>query len=131
MATETYYEYERDVPAVGGPIPTEPNANGAYCAAGEIRCFAPEWAAVNYLHKEFSKSNYISIRNDFLDDLRGQRTGYKTFYSEHAIAWGHWISDIVTIRPELRFERAYNMPAYNDGTKKNQLTFATDLIWRY
>lgn len=131
MATEAYYEYERDVPAVGGPIPTQPNANGAYCPPGQVRCFAPEWAAVNYLQKEFSKTDYISIRNDFLDDLRGQRTGYKTFYSEHTIAYGHWFSDVITIRPELRFERAYNMPAYNYGTRQNQLTFSADVIWRY
>ena len=131
MATEAYYEYERDVPAVGGPIPTEPNANGAHCSPGQIQCFAPEWAAVNYLQKEFSKHNYISMRNDFLDDLRGQRTGFKTFYSEHSIAFGHWISDIVTIRPELRFEHAYNAPAYNNGTKQSQFSFAMDVIWRY
>ncbi len=131
MATEAYYEYERDVPAVGGPIPTEPNANGAHCPPGQIRCFAGEWAAVNYLQKEFSKSNYISIRTDLLDDTRGQRTGFPTLYSEHSIAFGHWISDVVTIRPELRFDHAYNSPAYNNGTKQNQFTFAMDLIWRY
>jgi hypothetical protein len=85
----------------------------------------------NYFQKEFSKTDYISIRNDFLDDLRGQRTGYKTFYSEHTIAYGHWIPDVVTIRPELRFERAYNMPAHNNATKQNQLTFSADVIWRY
>jgi hypothetical protein len=33
--------------------------------------------------------------------------------------------------PELRFERAYNMPAYDLGTKKNQFTFAIDAIIRY
>ena len=45
--------------------------------------------------------------------------------------WGHWISDVITIRPELRFARAYNMPAYDLGTKKNQFSFAVDLIVRY
>jgi hypothetical protein len=45
--------------------------------------------------------------------------------------WGHRISDVITIRPELRFKRAYNMPAYDLGTKKNQFTFAIDAIIRY
>lgn len=131
MATEAYYEYERDVPSIFGPIPPEPNADGAYCAAGQIRCFAPEWAAVNYLQKEFSPHNYISIRNDILDDSKGQRTGYKTTYSEHSFMFGHWIGSTVVFRPESRFEHAYHMPAYNLGTKQSQLTFSMDVIFRY
>jgi hypothetical protein len=131
MATEAYYEYEREVPAINGPIQPVVGANPAYCDSGQVRCFAPEWAAVNYLQREMSPHDYISIRNDVLDDLRGQRTGYKTLYSEHSIAWGHWISDLITIRPELRFDRAYDMPAFNFGTKQNQFTFAVDLIIRY
>jgi hypothetical protein len=131
MATEGYYEYQRDVPSIFGSLPTEPNANGAYCALGQQRCFAPAWAAVNYLQKQFSKKDYISIRNEFLDDSKGQRTGFKTWYTEHTFMWGLWISDVITVRPELRFERAYNMPAYDLGTKKNQFSFAVDLIVRY
>ena len=48
MATEAWYMYEREVPNVAGnvanPVPTELGANGAYCAAGELRCNAPEYA---------------------------------------------------------------------------------------
>jgi|HubBroStandDraft_3_1064219.scaffolds.fasta_scaffold16522_3 hypothetical protein len=131
MATESYYEYERDVPSIFGPVHTEPNANGAYCAPGQIRCFAGEWAAVNYVQKTLSKSDYLSIRTDLLDDLKGQRTGYKTLYSEHTLMWGHWISDLITIRPEIRFDHAYDMPAFNLGTKTSQFTFAVDVIVRY
>jgi hypothetical protein len=47
---------------------------------GQQQCFAPVWAGVNYLQKQFSKKNYLSIRNEFLDDAKGQRTGYKTWY---------------------------------------------------
>ena len=112
-------------------MPTVPNANGAYCAPGQQECFAGVWSAVNYLQKQFSRKDYISIRNEFLDDQKGQRTGYKTWYTEHTFMWGHWLSDVVTLRPELRFERAYNMPAYDLGTKKNQFTFAVDAIIRY
>ncbi|HSY11349.1 MAG TPA: outer membrane beta-barrel protein [Verrucomicrobiae bacterium] len=131
MATEAYYEYERDVPSIFGPIPPQPNANGAYCAPGQIQCFAPEWAIVNYLQKEFSTHNYISIRNEVFDDSKGQRTGYKTTYSENAFAYGHWIGSTVVLRPELRFEHAYSMPAYNLGTKQSQFTFSMDVIFRY
>ena len=74
----------------------------------------------------------LSRGNEFLDDAKGQRTGHKTWHTEHTIMWGgHWISDLITLRPELRFERACNMPAYDLGTKKNQVTFGIDGIIRY
>ena len=68
----------------------------------------PEYAAVNFLQREISSHNYLSFRSDFLDDKKGQRTGYATKYSENAIMWGHWIGSTVQIRPELRFERAWD-----------------------
>jgi hypothetical protein len=58
MATESWYMYERDVPAVGGEIKPELGANPAYCLPGEQRCTAPEYAAVNFLEKELSLRNH-------------------------------------------------------------------------
>jgi hypothetical protein len=40
----------------------------------------------------------------------------------------HWVGTTIQMRPELRFERAWDTKAYDRGTKQNQLTFATDLI---
>jgi Putative beta-barrel porin-2, OmpL-like. bbp2 len=130
MATETYYEYQRGVPSVSGSITPETNTNAAFCA-GQERCFAGEWAAVNYLQKEFSERNYVSLRTDLLNDLKGQRTGFRTLYSEHSLTWGHWIGSTILFRPELRFERAYRAPAYDLGTKHNQLSFAGDVIFKF
>src|SRR6202051_1004774 len=131
MATEAWYMYERDVPAVAGNIPAEPGANAAYCAAGEQRCTAPEYAAVNFVQKEFSAHNFLSFRSDFLDDKKGQRTGYATRYSENTIMWCHWIGTTVQLRPELRFERAWNKQVYDGGRRHNQLTVASDLIYHF
>ena len=125
---ETWYMYERNVPSIFGTVPVEKNANGAYCPPGEQRCFAPEASIVNFLEKEVTKKNYISIRNEFFDDMRGQRTGYKTRYSEHLLGWGHWIGSTLLLRPEVRFDHAYDMPAYQNGTKKSQFVFAMDGI---
>ncbi len=130
-ATEAWYMYEKNVPAVGGPITPEPGANPAFCSPGQIRCFAPEWAVANYLEKELSKKNYISIRNEFLDDIKGQRTGFKTKYTEHEVMWGHWIGTTVVFRPGLRFERAWDVPAYDRGTAQNQFSFTMDVIFKY
>jgi hypothetical protein len=131
MATESYYEYQRQVPSATSGIPTEPNTNPAQCPDQQLRCFAPAWATVNYLQKEFSPRTYISIRNEFLNDYRGQRTGYKTLYTEHALMWGHWIGTTVLFRPEVRYEHSYDVPAYDGGRRNYQLTFATDVIFKF
>ncbi len=133
--TETWYMYERDVPNIAGnvatPVPTETGANGAFCSAGEQRCFAPEAAVVNYVEREFNAHNYLSIRNEFVDDIKGQRTGYATKYSEHLISYGHWIGGTILFRPELRLEHSYNLAAYDLGTKKTQFIVAGDLTYHF
>jgi hypothetical protein len=132
-ATESWYQYERKVPnALNSASATllETNANGAVCATTtQLTCFAPEWAIVNYLERQFGKHDYLSIRNEYMDDIRGQRTGFKTKYSEHLVGWGHWIGTTILLRPELRFERSYTVPAYDNGTKKNQFMLAGDVIY--
>ena len=132
-STEWWYMWEKDVPNIAGnvanPLPTETNANGAYCNAGQLTCYAPETAVVNYTEKQFNAKNYLTIRNEFFNDIKGQRSGFRTKYSEHLIGWGHWIGTTVLLRPELRFERSYDVPAYDNGTKKNQLMLAGDVIY--
>jgi Putative beta-barrel porin-2, OmpL-like. bbp2 len=133
--TETWYMYERDVPNIGrnvaNPITPETGANGAFCSYGERTCFAPEAAVVNYLEKQFNHKNYLSIRNEFVDDIKGQRTGYTTTYSEHLISFGHWIGSTVLLRPEIRLEHSYELPAYDLGTKKTQFIVAGDLTYHF
>ena len=73
----------------------------------------------------------MGFRSDYLNDVKGQRTGYATKYSENTLALSHWIGSTIVFRPELRYEHAYDAPAYNDGTKKSQLMFAADMIWFY
>lgn len=131
-ATESWYQWEKKVPNVNNPDAhslLQANANGAVCKNDyEVTCFAPSYAIVNYLEYQMSPHDYLSIRNEFFDDFKGQRTGFKTRYTEHMLGWGHWIGTTVLWRPELRFERAYDSVAYNNGTKKNQFTFACDVI---
>jgi hypothetical protein len=127
--------WEKNVPNVNSPAAAPlfiTGANGAICASSsDVTCYAPEWAITNYLVKEFSTRDYLTIRNEYFNDIVGQRTGFKTQYSEHLIGWGHWIGTTVLIRPELRFEHAYDAPAYNAGTKKSQFVFASDVIYHF
>jgi hypothetical protein len=135
MQTEFYYTYQRDVPSVFGPLPIEPNTSGASCPIGQITCFAPAWAIVNFQNFKISKTDYLTLRNEYFDDVRGQRTGTQTSYSTHSIGWGHWFNvwgeNTGLFRPELRYEHSYNAPAYNLGTRKDQLIVAADVIFLY
>jgi hypothetical protein len=135
MATESWYMWEKDVPNANNPAAASlfvNGANGAICAsAQDVTCYAPEWAVVNYIEKQFSVHDYLTIRNEYFDDIRGQRTGYRTQYTEHLLGWGHWIGTTILIRPELRFEHSYDTPAYNLGTKKSQFVFASDVIYHF
>jgi hypothetical protein len=96
-----------------------------------LTCFAPEWATVHYISRQIGNKDAIIIRNEYFDDIKGQRTGFQTKYTEHDISWNHWIGTTVAFRPELRYEHAYDAPAFNNGTKKSQLMFAADMIWFY
>lgn len=127
--------WQKDVPNVNNPNAASlliTGANGAVCdSISELMCYAPEWAIVNYVEKQFSTKDYLTIRNEYFNDMRGQRTGFRTQYSEHLLGWGHWIGTSILIRPELRFEHSYNVPAYNLGTKKSQLVLASDMIFHF
>jgi hypothetical protein len=131
--TEAWDMYERDVPNIAGnvanPIKPETGANGAFCSYGESTCFTPEAAVVNHVEKELNHKNYLSFRNEFVDDIKGQRTGYATKYSEHLIVSGHWIGSTVPFRPEIRLEHSYDLAAYDLGTKKTQFIVAGDLTY--
>ena len=131
--TESWYMWENAVPNALNPNASsliETNANGAICNnTTTATCFANEFAVVNYVERQFGRHNYLTIRNEYFDDMKGQRTGFRTKYSEHLIGWGHWIGTTILIRPELRYERSYDVPAYDNGTKQNQVTLAADAIW--
>lgn len=131
-ATESWYQYQRATPNINNPAAQSlliNGANGAFCNNIEaLTCLAPDYAIVNYQEYQASKHDYFSIRNEFFDDFVGQRTGTKSKYTEHMLGWGHWIGTTVLFRPELRWEHSYDAPAYDNGTRHSQLTFASDVI---
>src|SRR5579863_2177594 len=131
MATEMYAMYQRDVPSVAGPIAPEKGTNGANCRPGLERCLAPEWAMVNYINKQLSPHDFASFRTDFLNDKKGQRTGYATKLSEATLMLSHWVGSTIQIRPEMRFDHAWDRRVYDKGRRTNQFTFATDMILHF
>lgn len=130
-ATEVLYLYQLGAPSASGPLTAEKGTFPAVCPAGEIRCRAAVWAVDNYVERQLSAESYISFRADFLDDLRGQLTGNKTRYAEATLMWGHWVGSTVLLRPEIRFDRALDRPAYDGGTRRGQFQALMDVIFRF
>ena len=131
-ATEFWYQYESHTPNISNPDAAsllQPNANGAVCNnPGELTCFAPDYSLLNYTNRQLGKHDFISFRNEFFNDLKGQRTGYQTLYVEDGLSWNHWIGSTLVFRPELRFEHAFDARAYDTGHRHSQFMFAADVI---
>ena len=119
-------------------------ANEAYCGANKANCFAREYAFVNYVNYEIDHLNSISIRNEFMNDVNGQRTGIPSWYSEHMIGWQHWIGDVLTLRPEIVYARSYTHNAFDAsinsmgtdgiglmGASNHVVMLSTDLVIHY
>jgi hypothetical protein len=134
-STESWYMYEKDVPNIAGnvtnPPPTEVGGNGAFCNAGQLTCLGNEFAILNYTLFRMSGNSFLTFRNEFFDDFKGQRTGFKTKYSEDGIGVTFWPNKITTVRPEMFYEHSYDVFAFDGGTKPNQFVAAIDVIFHY
>jgi hypothetical protein len=123
----------------------------------QARCFAPEYAVTNYLEHNFWRNEAsLNIRNEFVDDIKGQRTGTPAIYEEHMVGFDFWTGSTVTFRPELSYVHAYtkygvsgtdiapgasisNLESVSQGGTPNPLglgktqalTLAADLIFHF
>jgi hypothetical protein len=134
MMTEAYYMWQYHAltggTVINGPSKSFDEEVGPGTA---IPGAATAEGFVNFFQILFSLKDYLSIRNDFLNDPQANRTGFRTFYSSHTIGFVHHFNNYIRIRPELRYERAWegNVTPYDNGTRKDQYTAAMDLILRF
>jgi Putative beta-barrel porin-2, OmpL-like. bbp2 len=72
-------------------------------------CYAPEWAFTNYLEHNFRNNTAsLNIRNEVVNDIKGQRTGTPAIYEEHMVGFDFWTGTTVTFRPELSYVRSFS-----------------------
>ncbi|WP_158879847.1 outer membrane beta-barrel protein [Rhodanobacter sp. L36] len=122
ILTEAYRIFGRNIPGFG------PGGTPGVVASSPLPGEAGAFGAVNYLNIELSPRNMLSIRNEFYNDERGQRTGFATRYSSHTVGITHWVSQDLEIQPELRYEHSYDVDAYNGGKKNDQAVALIDAI---
>ena len=73
----------------------------------------------------------MSFRTDYFDDPRGQLSGFSTAFMSWTLGLTHVFSPYLEVRPEVRYETAFNATPYDNGTKKNQSLFIIDAIMRF
>jgi len=124
--TEGWYMYQKG--AINHPTPRVPFQNGAFPVSNG---FVPEAAVLNYTLFRIGPQSYFTVRNEFFNDIRGNRTGYATKYTENSIGVTWWPNKILTVRPEIRFDHAWDTKVYNNGTRHNQLVLLCDVIQHF
>ena len=121
ILTEAYRMYGRNIPGFGPP-----DANNDPTAGS-----AGEYGIVNYVNVALNPRNMISFRNEWYDDKDGQRTGFATRYTSHTLGLTHWMSQNISVRPEIRYEHSYDVPAYDAGKKSSQTIALVDVIFHF
>ena len=130
--TEAYYMWQFDAVVGGTPSLGPPLGAGGGGGLGKyLPGNSPAYGVLNYTMFQLSKRDYFTIRNEWWDDQRGERTGFATNYSSHTIGISHQFNDLVMIRPEIGFYHSYNVPAFDLGTKSNLLMYGFDFTIRF
>lgn len=131
--TEAYYIYQRDAAKGGtcnfGPIKSFGGGGGG--CGPLLPGYSYSIGAVNYIEYKIRDKSFMSFRTDYLDDSRGQFSGFATSYMSWTLGVTHFVTNLVSIRPEVRYETAFNATPYDNGTKKNQAIFVVDAIVRF
>jgi len=79
-------------------------------------CYAPEVAITNYIeHNFWHNTASLNIRNEYVDDIVGQRTGTPAKYEEHMVGFDFWSGSTITFRPELSYTKCYSKYTTPDG----------------
>jgi hypothetical protein len=129
--TEAYYMWQFDA-HVGGSSSVAPvDQFGGGGLGAPIPGDAAAYGVLNYTEFQLSKKDYVSVRNEYWIDQKGERTGFANAYSSHSIGLSHNFNDLFQIRPEVGYYRGYWQPAFDDGQKMGEWIIGFDSTIRF
>ena len=123
---ETWYMYMRD--ATTGPTSQVPYQNGFF---PKNPGYAPEFATLDYTMFRISDGLFFTVRNEFFNDMDGSRTGFIAKYYEGSLGFTWWPNKLITVRPEIRYDRSFGATAYDDGTRHSQVMVSCDCVLHF
>jgi len=120
-ATESYYMWQRDA-VVGGTPSIGPvrSFGGGGGIGADLPGLSNTYGILNYTMFGLSKRDYLTVRNEWWRDERGERSGFKSTYTSNSVGWSHAFSDVLLFRPEIGYFHSYDAKAFDLG-KKNYL----------
>jgi hypothetical protein len=130
--TESYIMWQHDAVVGGTPSlgPVKPFGGGGGIGP-DINGTTLTFGVLNYTVIQFSKKDFITIRNEWWKDTDGERSGFPSTYTSNAIGLSHNFTPTLQVRPEIGFYRSWTVPAFDLGTKKNQLMAGFDMTIRF
>jgi hypothetical protein len=132
-STEAYYIFQTHA-LIGGTVNNGP-AHSWFQNVGPgapIPGNAPAFGIVNYTEWKFSKKDFLSVRPiDYIVDFKGERSGFTTTMASWTVGVTHRFNELVSVRPEVRYEYAFSARPWDNGTRKGQLMFAMDALVRF
>jgi hypothetical protein len=130
--TESYFMWQRDAVVGGTPSigPIRPWGGGGGIGP-DIPGTTLTFGVLNYTVWEISRRDFITFRNEWWKDTDGERSGFPSTYTSNAIGLTHNFSPYFQIRPEIGYYRSWTVPAFDLGTRKNQIMGAFDVTIRF
>jgi hypothetical protein len=105
--------------------------NEAACNPNMPTCTANEYGILAYWNYRIGTFDNLSLRTEFYNDMKGQRTGYATSYLDVGLGWQHWFGPQVEIRPEVTYYRSFDQAAFSNGAQHNLVFVGSDVIWHF
>jgi hypothetical protein len=130
--TEGYFMWERNGEVGGTPSLGAPQSFGGGGGDGKLLPgISYSYGLLNYTMFGLSKRDYITVRNEWFRDERGNRTGFAGNYTSHTIGISHQFNDYLMLRPEVGYYRNWTEPAFDLGTRNGMLMAGFDLVIRF
>jgi hypothetical protein len=130
--TESYLMWQRDAVVGGTPsIGPVKSFGGGGGIGADIPGTTLTFGVLNYTLLQLSHKDFITIRNEWWKDTDGERSGFPSTYTSHAIGLSHNFTPEFQIRPEIGYYRSWTVPAFDLGTRKNQIMAGFDVTLRF
>lgn len=129
--TEAYIMWERNAAVGGTPSigPFQFNSGGGL--GPTIPGTSLTYAILNYTMFKVTDKDFFTVRNEWTKDEHGTRYGFPGNYTSNSIGWSHNVNSLFQIRPEIGYYRNWNVPAFDNGARQNQLLYGFDMTLRF
>jgi hypothetical protein len=130
--TEAYIMWQRDA-VVGGTPSIGPlrSFGGGGGIGADIPGTTYTFGVLNYTVLQLNKRDFVTFRNEWWKDTDGERSGFPGVYTSNTLGLSHNFTPELQIRPEIGYFRSWTVPAFDLGTRKNQLMVAFDVTIRF